>query len=517
MLEHVIVLAVIALSVVVATNLLAARVPVPAPILQTLVGVLLAFVPGIPAVHLDPAFVLLAVLPMLVYAAAVELPWEDFRHNLRPIGTLAFGLVAATVVVVAAVAHAIVPGMSWAAALVLGAIVSPTDPVASTAVASRIGVPQRLVAIIEGEGLVNDAVALTIKAIALSAALGSTFSIERGLFRFGAIVVGEIAWGCAVGWVIATVRRHVEESTPEILITVITPFLAYLLPESLGGSGVLATVATGMYIGVRRPELVPSGTRLHLTSVWQVIVYALNGTLFLLMGLQSRLIWNGTGAAPGDVLWWGTAIAGTAIAVRFAWTWPAVWLPRLISVSLRRRDPAPPSRHLVFLAWSGMRGAISLAAAFSLPASFPGRPLIIFITACVIAATLIAQGTTLPWIIRLLRLDRDADAERERDQQAEQRARLTVGAAFAEDLQSQPGGAAGQVPESFGAMARVDTSANGPEKAKNDAEIQRHAIAAGRRRVIAMYRRGEIPHLVLRRVERDLDLQETLLANRFPP
>jgi CPA1 family monovalent cation:H+ antiporter len=513
--EHGLIIAICAVAVIAGSNLLAARVPVPAAIVQTAIGIVLAFVPGFPTIHLQPDFVLMAVLPLLVYASAVELPWEDFRDNLRSIATLAFGLVAVTVVAVAAIAHAVIPALPWAAALVLGAIVSPTDPVASSAVAARIGVPQRLVAIIEGEGLVNDAVALTIKAIAVGALVGGSLSISAGIVKFAAIVVGEVAYGWALGWVMAVIRKRITDSSAEILVSLITPFAAYLPPLAFGGSGVLATVATGMYIGEQNPELVPPGTRLHLTSVWQLVVYTLNGALFLLTGLQFRSIWNGTTSGIEHPLLYGFIVAAVCIVLRFVWTWPGEWLPRALRSGARRRDPMPPSRHLAFIAWSGMRGAISLAAALSIAESVSSRALIVFITACVIAATLLVQGSTLPWIIRWLRLDQDAAAERERESQREAEARSAAAAAAVEALDRERHPIADELRRSYESIPNSD----GAEAASDpdlEARFRRKAIDAARRRIIAMHHNGEISDAVLRRIERDLDLREALLENRVP-
>jgi CPA1 family monovalent cation:H+ antiporter len=513
--EYVLVIGIAALVLVAVTNLLAARLPVPAPVIQTVLGVILAFIPGIPAIHLDPDFVLLAVLPPLVYAAAVKLPWADFVTNLRAIAMMAFGLVGVTVAVIAVVAHSIIPGLPWAAALVLGAIVSPTDPVASTALASRIGVPQRLVAILEGEGLVNDAVALTIKAIAIGALMGGSVAISTGVLKFVIIVAGEIAYGWAIGWLISAVRKRIEDPITETIVTLITPFAAYLIPASLGGSGVLATVATGMYIGEQQPELVPSGTRLHLTSVWEVIVYALNGTLFLLTGLQARFIWSVKAMEPRHILLYGMVIALVAIVLRFCWTWPAAWLPRRVWPQIRRNDPMPSPRHLTFIAWSGMRGAISLAAALSIPASVQYRSLIVFITACVIAATLVVQGTTLPWLIRLLRLDKDAKKEKVETQKSEARARTAVAAAVVEELKSERNPIADRVRQDYELIANGSESATSEREIDMEAGIRHKVINVQRQRVIDMHRKGNINDFVLRRIERDLDLQEAALENRL--
>jgi monovalent cation/hydrogen antiporter len=508
--EYALLVAIAALALVAATNLLATRIPVPAPVVQTVVGIILVFIPGIPAIHLNADFVLLVVLPPLVYAAAVKLPWEDFVQNIRPIATLAFGLVGATVAVVAAVAHSVISGLPWAASVVLGAIVSPTDPVAATALASRIGIPRRLVAIIEGEGLVNDAVALTTKTIAVGALIGGTLSISTGVLRFVLIVIGEIAYGWAVGWLTAAIRKRIEDSSTETMVSLITPFAAYLIPVWLGGSGVLATVAAGMYIGEQRPELVPSGTRLHLTSVWGVIVYALNGTLFVLTGLQARAIWNATAEGRTYILLDGIVIAIAVIVLRFCWTWPAAWL---LSGTLGR-DPMPPSRHLTFVAWSGMRGAISLAAALSIPGSVEGRSLIVFITASVIAATLLLQGTTLPWLVRLLRLDKDAAAEREQTQKCEAEARVIAASAALEALKGERNAIADRVRQGYELIVKSGEIGKSAHETDIEAGIRHKAIAAQRRRIIEMHRNGKINDVVLRRLERDLDLQEARIENR---
>lgn len=513
--QHGLLLSIAALVLVAATNLIALRMPVPVPVVQTCAGIILAFIPGIPAIHLDADLVLLGILPPLVYSAAVKLPWEDFISNIRPIAMLAFGLVLATVACVAVVAHSIVPGLPWAGALVLGAIVSPTDPVASTALASRIGVPQRLVAILEGEGLVNDAVALTIKTIAIAAVMGASVPITAGILRFVLIVIGEIIYGWAVGWLIAAVRKRIADSSTETIVSLITPFAAYLVPAWLGGSGVLATVATGMYIGEQQPELVPSGTRLHLTSVWQLIVYALNGTLFLLTGLQARTIWNGTPAATRHLAFYATAIALTVIVLRFCWTWPAMWVVRVRFSGIRQDDARLPSRHLTFIAWSGMRGAISLAAALSIPVSVQSRSLIIFITACVIAATLLIQGTTLPWLIRILHLDRDASVEREQIQKSEAEARTASALAALGALEDEDHTIADRVRQDYELMANSGNIEDSTHEMRVEAAIRHKAIAAQRRSLIEMHREGKINDVVLRRIERDLDLQEASIENRI--
>ena len=265
---------------------IANRLPIPPAVIWAVLGVVASFTPGIPHTRLDPHIALLLVLPPLVYSSAVQLPWADFQENLGSISLLAVGLVLATTAGVALLAHRIA-GLPWAAAVTLGAVISPTDPVAASAVAARIGLPHRIVAILEGEGLVNDAVSLSIFHIALAAWAGSTFSVEQGVLRFVAILVGEPLYGYLLALLIAHIRGRITDPVIEIGVSLLTPFAAYLVPEQLGGSGILATLAVGMYIGEQSSTLIPAGTRLHATSFWRMIVFLLNGGLFITAGLEA--------------------------------------------------------------------------------------------------------------------------------------------------------------------------------------------------------------------------------------
>lgn len=496
---------------------IAEKLVVPEPVVMAAVGIGLSFIPNFPVITLNPRVVLLGFLPPLVYIAATRLPWEEFRSNLRPILSLALGLVAATSAVVAAVAHFIIPGLGWAEAFALGAIVSPTDPVASTAISERLGVPRRLTAITEGEGLVNDAIALTLLHVATTAIATHSFSPGHALLRLLAIVIGEISYGLAVGWAAAQLRRRILDARIEITVSVLTPFLAYLLPESLGGSGVLATVAAGMYIGMRNPELVPSATRLNLAGVWDMIAYLLNGILFLLTGLQFQSIISGASHLAGSrVLGYGALITAVVIVLRFAWSWPASWIQHHLPIGKRSDPPSP--RHLTFLAWCGMRGGISLAAALSLVASTPNRNTILLVTAFVIAGTLILQGAPLPFLLRKLRLDEDARRETHESTHQERKARMAGVKAALEKL-----GKAGREGEGLRGeyqhrlhllqCGEDPESGIGPTGYRQE-QIQLHldAVAAERQAVLTLYRQGKLPEHVLHRVERDLDLTEVRLG-----
>lgn len=496
---------------------IAEKLILPEPVVMALVGIGLSFVPNFPVVRLNPKLVLLGFLPPLVYIAATRLPWEEFRANLRPILSLAIGLVIATSGAVAAVVHAAIPGFGWAEAFALGAIVSPTDPVASTAVSERLGVPRRLTAITEGEGLVNDAIALTLLHVATTAISTNAFSIGHALLRLLAIVVGEISYGLAVGWVAAQLRRRILDARVEITVSVLTPFLAYLVPESLGGSGVLATVAAGMYIGIRNPELVPSATRLNLAGFWDMIAYFLNGSLFLLTGLQFQSIVSGASSfGPARILGYGALITAVVIVLRFAWSWPASWIDHHLPD--RRPSAALSNRHLTFLSWCGMRGGISLAAALSLVASTPNRNLILLITAFVIAGTLILQGGPLPLLLRKLKLDVDARHETHESTHQERKARM-AGIKAALDKLGKTGREGERLRSEYQHRLRLLQCGEDPESGigptgyrQEHIKLHLDAIAAERQAILAMYRQGKLPEHVLHRVERDLDLVEVRLG-----
>src|SRR5918994_1156070 len=414
---------------------LANRIEVPYPILLVLGGLVLGFVPGLPQVELEPNVVFLLFLPPLLYVSALFTSWRDFRANLRPISLLAVGLVLMTTCVVAAVAHWIM-GFSWAPAFVLGAIVSPTDAIAATSVAQRLGVPRRIVTILEGESLVNDATGIVAYRIAVVAIVTGAFSLWQAGLQFVIGAVGGIAVGLAVGWAVLWARRHVsEDPSVQNTISLLTPFVAYLLaeepshyaweelfhfPGEFAFSGVLSVVATGLYVGRRGPYVISPETRLQGYAFWELVTFLLNGVIFALIGLQLRsVVERLSDYSVADLVLYAALVSLTVILVRFLWVFPATSLPRLASRSLRARDPSPSPRAVTVIAWTGMRGVISLAAALALPltieggAPFPGRDLIFFLTFSVILATPVVQGLSLRALIRALGLEDDGSQERE--------------------------------------------------------------------------------------------------------
>src|SRR4051794_28493826 len=346
---------------------------------------------------MPPEAVLVIFLPPLLSSAAFFSSLRDLRDNMRPIGLLAIGLVVMTTLGVGLVAHAVVDDLSWAAAFLLGAIVAPTDPVAATAIASRSGAPRRIVTVLEGESLVNDATALVAYKVALAAVLTGAFSVLDATGSFVWQSVAGVAIGIAVGAAVAEVRRVIDDAPPEITISLITPYFAYLPAEALGVSAVLAAVTSGIWLGWRAPRLITSATRIQLYSVWEVLTFVLNAALFLLVGLQlpgiiERIADDYTST---QLLGWSALIAAAVIVIRLVWVFPAAYIPRWASRRLRERDPIPSLGTIVLLGWVGMRGAVSLAAALALPETLPARDLIVFLVYGVILVSLLLEGATL--------------------------------------------------------------------------------------------------------------------------
>src|ERR687898_1210546 len=535
------------LAAVAALATLANRIDIPYPVLLVLGGLVLGFVPELvpafPRVELEPDVVFLLFLPPLLYVSALFTSWRDFRANLRPISLLAVGLVLMTTCVVAAVAHWIM-GFSWAAAFVLGAIVSPTDAIAATSVAQRLGVPRRIVTILEGESLVNDATGIVAYRVAVAAVVTGAFSVWEAGLQFVVGAAGGVAAGFAVGWLVVWARRHLsEDPSVQNTISLLTPFVAYLaaeeLPHSLWGllhdlfgvpgdlyfSGVLAVVTTGLYLGRKGPYIISSGTRLQGYATWELITFLLNGLIFILIGLQLRSVVEGLDDyTAGQLVYYALLTSLTVILVRMVWVFPATYVPRWASRRIRERDPSPPWRSVSVIAWTGMRGVISLAAALALPlqtasgVQFPDRDLTIFLTFCVILATLVVQGLSLPVLIRALGLEDDRIGDKE-----ETHGRVSIAEAALERLDEL-------VDED---CVREDTAERirglysyrrnrlasrfegDPEGVEERSAAYQHLmvelLGAQRLRLITMRDEGSIGDEVMHRIERDLDLEESRL------
>ena len=394
------------------TLVVAALGRLPPSILLVAGGLALGFVPGLPHLTLPPDLVLVAILPPLLYSAAFFTGLRDLRANLRPISLLAIGLVAVTTVGVAVVAHSAIGGLSWAGAFTLGAIVSPTDALAATEVARRVGAPRRVVSIIEGESLVNDGIALVLYKTAVTAAVAGTFSLWDASWHLVVNVIGGIAVGLAVGWVVRQVRRRVDDTPTEVAIALLSGYLAYLPAAALGVSGVLAAVTIGVYMGWYTPQLTNVQTRLSGNAFWEILVFLVNALLFALIGLQLHDILdrlNVTGSLIADAAY----VTAAVIVLRIVWVPIFTYVPRFLFRSVRERDPYPPWQAPTVIAWAGIRGAVSLAAALALPSTLANRDLIVFLTFAVILVTLVGQGLTLPLLIRAIRIPDDGGADRE--------------------------------------------------------------------------------------------------------
>ena len=408
----------ILLATSVALSIAADRIRLPYPIVLVLGGIALAFTP-VPRLELPPDVVLVLFLPPLLFAAAWLTSWREFRAHLRTISLLAIGLVVATTCGVALVAHAVIPAMPWSVAFVLGAIVSPPDAVAATSVMQRLRVPARLVTILEGESLVNDATGLVAYQVALAAVAGASFSAAQATTQFAVVGLGGIAFGLAIGWLVSIVHRHLDDFVVETAISLLTPYVAYIPAEHLGMSGVLAAVTAGGFLGWRNPQLLSPLTRLRSRSVWAAILFVFNSLVFILMGLELAGTHRLFASLPmAGLVGWCAAIAATTIAIRLLWVPIALHLPRWLSPRVRRREPTPAWRDTAVIGWTAMRGIVSLALALALPdvlpdgTPFPLRDLLILVVFVVIATTLLGQGLTLPFVIRAVGFRDDGSEER---------------------------------------------------------------------------------------------------------
>jgi Na+/H+ antiporter len=372
----------ILLAMLAGASLLARRVHVAPAILLLLTGIVLAFVPGMPTLELPPELVLLVVLPPLIYSASVAMSWREFKRNLRPIILLSVGCVIFTACAVAAATHYLI-GLPWNVGFLLGAIVAPPDVVAPLAIARKLGMPRRILVVLEGEGLANDATALILYRFAVVAISTGAFSLPKATGTFFAIVACEALFGAAVGWLSLRARHRARDPQIEITLSLITPYVAYWIPEHFGGSGVIATVACGLYMSWNGPLLISSATRLQGIFFWDLIIFLIEGLLFLLTGFQMRSLYESSKTFPLNEILFSTALVAVIVIVaRFAWVYPATYLPRLLNKRLRARDPRPSWRTTFVIAFTGVRGAVSLAAALALPfvlpdgESFPYRDLI---------------------------------------------------------------------------------------------------------------------------------------------
>jgi CPA1 family monovalent cation:H+ antiporter len=498
------------------------RVGLPAPLVLVVAGLLASLVPGVVEVAFDPDVVLLLVLTPLLYSAALGSSYLGIRANVRPIGLLAVGLVAFTTLVVGLVASWLVPGLSLAAGLVLGAVVAPPDAVSALAVGRRLGLPRRMMTILGGESLVNDATALTLFRVFVAVAAGTGATVLGAVGMFVLAVVGGTAVGLLVGWVVHRVRRRLDDPQVESALGLLVPFGVYLFAEGVHSSGVLAVVVAGLYLGYRAPET-GYATRLQDQAVWQASDTILESVVFALIGLQLTAVVRQAGGG-GELIGYGVVVTAAAVLARLVWVFPATYLPRLLFSGIRRNDPYPPWQVPAVISWSGMRGVVTLAAAFAIPSTVPGRETLVFLAFFVTVATLLLHGLTLPTVIRRLGVrDTARTADTLAEAQAHQAA-AEAGIARLDELaadepaDSPVGHAAAKLRRLTEMRANSAWEQLGrPESETGEApstvyrRLRREMLATAREEFVARRDAGEIDDEVLRRMLHELDLEEATL------
>ena len=500
-------------ALVVALTALARRLPVPTPILQVVAGLLVGLVPSVHIPELEPEIVFFVFLPPILWAAAFFTPLREFKANIRPIGFLAVGLVLATSAAVAVAARALFPGLPWPVAIALGAIVSPPDAVAAAAIVSRLPVPRRVVTILEGESLVNDASALVLYRTAVAAAVTGSFSWGESVVRFFIDAGVGTLIGLLVGWLIVRAARLTKDALAETLLTLAGPYVAWIAAESLHVSAVLACVAGGLYLGRSLSSSVGALSRLQTRSVWELAIFLLNATIFLLLGVQfAQMLRTVPAGSFGDVLRSGAIIAAVAVAVRLVWVPLLTHVPRRLSRAMRQRDPAPHWKPIFLVSWTSMRGIVSLAAALSLPrvlangSPFPRRTEIILVTMIVIMLTLVVQGLTLEPLIRLFRFaPENTHIEEER---LARRESLRRGAEALDDMAREPWADQRDVEwlrNELRDRMRLHEFHGGGPKARS--RLRAGIIGAERRILLRLRNEGAISDEVLRELEQELDLE----------
>jgi monovalent cation/hydrogen antiporter len=508
-------------------NVLAQRLAIPYPIVLVLGGLVVGGIPGIPDVTLNPDLVLVIFLPPLLYSAGVFADLRALRDNLRPILMLSIGLVLVTTVVVAIVAHGVL-GLSWALSFALGAIVSPTDPTAATTIMRNLGVPRRLVNVIEGESLVNDATALVVYRVAVGAAVGGSFSAPEAALELVGAAAGGIAIGLVVGYLLTAIRRHVDDTTTQLTISLLSGYAAFIPADLVGASGVLAVVTAGLFIGRHAPVLISPQTRLESNAMWRILIFLLNASLFMLIGLQLPVILDGVQSRSAAELAGYAALAcATVIATRVAWSFTVVYIIRAIDRRPEQRARRTSWRMRMISGWSGMRGAVSLAAALALPletdagAPLPNRDLILFITFALILVTIVGQGLTLPWLIRKLGVQEDGSDEAHE----EIRARLVAaeaGLRRIDEIEAE-GWANDDTLERMRALFRfrqrrfkvragkIEDEEGIEDRSLSYQRLMHVLYTAQRQALVEMRNSGDISSEVMHRLERELDLDESRL------
>ena len=500
--------------VVVLFSAVAVRFAVAAPLVLVLVGFAVSYVPGVLDIELDPEVVLVGFLPPLLYSAAIRTSLVDFHRNKRPIALLSVGLVVFTTLAIGLLTWWLLP-VPLSAAMALGAVVAPPDAVAATAVARRVGMPRRVVSILEGESLVNDATALVCLRVALAGSVG----LLEVAWQFALSAGGGLLIGLAVGWVLSKIRLRISDPVIDGVVSLLTPWLAYLPAEEVGASGVLAVVVAGLWLGHMSPTVQDGRSRIFERTVWAAVQLLLEGAVFLLIGLQVRTILasiDDSSLSSAQVVGVSVAVLVAVVVVRIVWVFPATYLPRLIP-RIRRNDPFPPWQIPMLVSWAGMRGVVTLAAVFLLPEDTPERSLLVLIAFVVTAGTLLIQGTTLPWMVRVLGLSAPDPAE-DHLQEASVLQRASTAGLRALD-ETLTGDEPADVVERLrrrtleraeAAWERLGNSSEPPSLVYT--RLREHMLGAERAEVVRIRDTGVVDHDVLREVMTVLDIEESLLA-----
>src|SRR5712664_968990 len=505
---------------------LARKLQTPYPIVLVVAGLLLSFIPGIPRISLNPDVIFLAVLPPLLYSAAWLTSWRDFKFNLVSILLLAFGLVAFTVLGVAGTAAWVFPGFDWRLGFVLGAVVATTDAIAATSIAKRVGLPQRIVDILEGESLVNDATGLRALEFAIAMVVdGRTPTVAQGALRLKYLIAAGLAIGFLLGLVVEWFERRIDDGPIEIVVGILTPYAAYLAAESVRASVVLAVVACGLYLSRQSSEFFSASVRMQTWAVWDSLTFAVNGLVFVLIGLQLPHVLAGIrGYDMSHLLLYGAMFSAIVIVLRLLWMFPGGYLAYFIrNHVLHQGLPRPPARQIFIIGWTGMRGVVALAAALALPetlpdgTAFPQRDLIIFLTFSVILVTLVLQGLTLPWLIRALGFVGKTGTEDEARRIITSTALTHLESARAEDLEDFAA-VYDDLSHRYTRRLASLSKENSNDDGMSNQELARYRKILGqllhleRKTALRLRNEGRINDEVLRKIEHELDLSETRLT-----
>jgi CPA1 family monovalent cation:H+ antiporter len=510
---------------------LADKIRVSYPIVLVLAGLLISFIPGVPVIRLDPTIVFLVFLPPLLYAAAWGTSWNDFWKAKRPISLLAFGLVIATSTVVAFFTSWLIPGFTLALGFLLGGIISPPDAVAATSVLKNLKIPRRVNTLLEGESLVNDASSLIIYRFAIAAIISGQFSLVNAGIQFFLVAFMGVIIGLAVAHIVYGIHRFLP-TTPSVdtAITLISPYIAYLLAEEFHFSGILAVVSAGLFLSFRATDIFSYETRLQSIGVWSTLVFILNGVVCVLIGMQlPEIIKNLDGFSLQQAIGYGLLISLVIIVLRILWVYPGAYIPRMLFKSIRATEVRPPGRAVFILGWSGMRGVVSLAAALAIPltmqdgTAFPYRNLILFITYCVILVTLVIQGFSLPWVIRWLGVRGEENGEEE-----EKQLRMALAMKSIEEIESNYAQEDAtqnalhhiktkyehRIDQIHQRMLTVDATTHSTEVFFEYNKLQLQMVHFERNQLKSMRRAKKYSEEVLRKLEYELDLEEAVIRHQ---